>query len=44
MLPGLEDELVTSRMLTPQGFLDDYRAFKGAAFSVQRSAFSLEEP
>ena len=35
LLPGLEDELVTSRVLTPQGFLDDYLAFKGAAFSIE---------
>ena len=35
MLPDLEASLVTSRMLTPQGFLDDYLAFKGAAFSIE---------
>lgn len=35
ILPGLEEHLVTSRMLTPQGFLDDYLAFKGAAFSIE---------
>ena len=35
LLPGLEDELITSRTLTPQGFLDDYLSFKGAAFSIE---------
>ncbi len=35
ILPGLEDELVTSRALTPKGFLDDYLSFKGAAFSIE---------
>jgi phytoene desaturase len=34
-LPGLGDHLVTSRMLTPQEFLDDYKSLKGAAFSVE---------
>jgi phytoene desaturase len=35
LLPDLERHLVTSHVLTPQGFLDDYCAFKGAAFSVE---------
>ena len=35
ILPDLEEQLVTSRMLTPQGFLDDYLSFKGAAFSIE---------
>jgi len=35
ILPGLENEIVTSVTLTPQGFLDDYLSFKGAAFSVE---------
>lgn len=35
VLPGLEDALVTSRVLTPQDFRDDYLAFKGAAFSIE---------
>jgi phytoene desaturase len=35
VLPGLTDHLVTSRMLTPQEFLDDYKSLKGAAFSVE---------
>ena len=35
MLPDLSKHLVASTLLTPQGFLDDYLSFKGAAFSVQ---------
>ena len=35
MLPGLEENLVVSETLTPQGFLDDYLSFKGAAFGIQ---------
>ncbi|MBZ0117719.1 MAG: phytoene desaturase [Sandaracinaceae bacterium] len=35
VLPGLEEHLVTSRVLTPQGFLDDYLALKGAAFGLE---------
>ncbi len=35
ILPGLEDEIVTSRVLTPAGFLEDYLAFEGAAFSIE---------
>ncbi len=35
VLPDLEAHLVTSRVLTPQGFHDDYLAFKGAAFSLE---------
>ncbi len=35
ILPDLEANLVTSRMLTPQEFLTDYRSVKGAAFSVE---------
>jgi len=35
VLPGLEDEIVTSRTLTPRGFRDDYRSVKGAAFSLE---------
>ena len=35
ILPGLGEHLVTSRVLTPQGFLDDYLAFKGSAFSIE---------
>ncbi|MBW2460020.1 MAG: phytoene desaturase [Deltaproteobacteria bacterium] len=35
VLPGLEDHLVTSRVLTPQGFHDDYLSFRGAAFGLE---------
>ena len=35
LLPGLGEHLVTSRVLTPQGFLEDYLAFKGAAFGLE---------
>ncbi|MDX1740690.1 MAG: FAD-dependent oxidoreductase, partial [Rhodothermales bacterium] len=35
ILPGLEEELVVSRMLTPQDFVTDYLSYKGAAFSVE---------
>jgi phytoene desaturase len=35
VLPGLSEHVVTSRMLTPQEFLDDYKSLKGAAFSVE---------
>lgn len=35
LLPGLTDHLDASVTLTPQGFLDDYLSFKGAAFSIQ---------
>ena len=35
MLPGLESEIVTSRMLTPQDFQDRLSSFKGAAFGLE---------
>lgn len=35
VLPGLEDEVVTSRLLTPRDFELDYLAYKGAAFSLE---------
>ena len=35
LLPGLADHLDASITLTPQGFLDDYLSYKGAAFSVE---------
>lgn len=35
LLPGLSEHLDASVTLTPQGFLDDYLSFKGAAFSVE---------
>jgi phytoene desaturase len=34
VLPGLEGEIVTSLITTPQDFLDRYRSHKGAAFSL----------
>lgn len=35
VLPDLGDHLVTSRLLTPQDFFDDYKSLKGAAFSFE---------
>lgn len=35
ILPGLEREVVTSRMLTPLGFRDDLLSVKGAAFGME---------
>ncbi len=35
VLPGLEDHIATSRILTPQMFHDDLLSFKGAAFSFE---------
>ncbi|MET0868976.1 MAG: phytoene desaturase [Pseudorhodoplanes sp.] len=35
MLPGLEDEIVTSRLLTPQDFQDRLSSFRGAAFGLE---------
>ena len=35
MLPGLENEIFTSRMLTPQDFQDRLSSFKGAAFGLE---------
>ncbi|MEM1128218.1 MAG: phytoene desaturase [Bacteroidota bacterium] len=35
ILPDLEANLEASVVLTPQGFLEDYLSFKGAAFSVE---------
>jgi phytoene desaturase len=34
-MPGLEDCIATSRVLTPQMFHDDLLSFKGAAFSFE---------
>jgi phytoene desaturase len=34
ILPGLRDEIVTSRVTTPQDFQDRYCSVKGAAFSL----------
>lgn len=35
VLPGLERELVTSHVLTPQGFRDELLSLKGAAFGME---------
>ena len=35
LLPGLEDEIVTSRVLTPHEFRHELLAFNGAAFSFE---------
>ncbi len=35
LLPGLENEVVTSRMLTPQDFQDRLCSFRGAAFGLE---------
>jgi len=35
LLPGLADEVVTSRLLTPQDFQDRLSSFRGAAFSLE---------
>ena len=35
LLPGLEEHLDASVLLTPQGFRDDYLSVKGAAFSLE---------
>ena len=35
LLPGLENQIVTSRMLTPQDFQDRLSSFRGAAFGLE---------
>jgi len=35
LLPGLEDEVISSLMLTPQGFQDRLSSYKGAAFALE---------
>ena len=35
LLPGLEEEIVTSHVLTPQGFEDRMLAYKGCAFGME---------
>lgn len=35
ILPRLGEHVVTSRVLTPRGFLDDYLSLKGAAFGME---------
>jgi phytoene desaturase len=43
VLPGLPDQIATSRLLTPQHFRDELLSFRGAAFSfepvLQQSAY-----
>jgi phytoene desaturase len=35
VLPGLSGSIVSSRVLTPEGFLEDYLSFRGAAFGLE---------
>ena len=35
ILPGLEDEIVTSRIMTPLDFQDRLSSFRGAAFGLE---------
>ena len=35
VLPGLEDAIAVSEVMTPQGFQDDLLSFKGAAFAME---------
>jgi phytoene desaturase len=35
ILPGLSQEIATSRMLTPQNFQDDLLSYRGAAFAME---------
>ncbi|MBC7992237.1 MAG: FAD-dependent oxidoreductase, partial [Rhizobacter sp.] len=35
LLPGLADQIVSSRLLTPQDFQDRLSSFRGAAFSLE---------
>ncbi|MGD5420969.1 FAD-dependent oxidoreductase, partial [Xanthomonas citri pv. citri] len=35
MLPGLENEIMSSRILTPQDFQDRLCSFRGAAFGLE---------
>ena len=35
LLPGLEAEIVTSRVMTPQDFQDRLLSFRGAAFGME---------
>jgi len=39
LLPGLESEIVTSRVTTPEDFKDQYCSIKGAAFSLAPTLF-----
>ena len=35
IMPGLEDEIISSHMLTPIGFRDELSSIKGAAFGME---------
>ena len=35
LLPGIKDEIVTSRLLTPKDFETDYKSLQGSAFSLE---------
>lgn len=35
VMPGLSDSIVTSRVMTPQMFHDDFLSFRGAAFGLE---------
>ena len=35
LLPGLEDQIATSLLMTPQDFQDRLHAYKGAAFAME---------
>jgi len=35
LLPGLGEQVVTSRLLTPQGFQDELLSYRGAAFGME---------
>jgi phytoene desaturase len=35
LMPGLGEQIVTSRMLTPQGFQDELLSYRGAAFGME---------
>ena len=35
LMPGLEENLSVSELLTPQGFAEDYLSFRGAAFGME---------
>lgn len=35
VLPGLSDEIVTSRVTTPQDFCDDFQSYRGSGFGLE---------
>ena len=35
LLPGLEDEIITSKVMTPTDFRDDLNSIHGAAFGLE---------